>query len=503
MMFSLPEYEYQSQRISVHKGLISGSWNTLAEIEGPGIIKHLWITFPFREKHFGRKCKLRIFWEEEETPSVEAPVGDFFGVPFGLTGTEYQLDSCFLHVLPKNGMNCFFTMPFSRKAKIELYVDPETSSGGFFFQCDYEKCTNGLPKQWEKLRFHAKYRMESPTESYGHRYLAMDAEGEGYLIGAVFGIRVLQHMKDSWYHGGGDLITIDGELMPHLLHGIGGEDFFGHSWGTDRSSSLYMGNPFFQTVATDSKDFMNLVLYRFFAVDPIRFKSSITMMLGAMGASISSVVYWYQTEPHREFYKLPEGKQLYQESEVRRLSRDIQPEYVHSWNVFGPVKDEEPNGFEYEHEIEREPNLGLTHEYRVSKDDVMTVEWKKLDAPRGFMDFHVCMRPQVFTINYQTKCYGFALGYVNLTERFDGMLRIGFDDRIRLYVDDQVVLEAEHENGFDVKQVPVSLEAGRHTLLFKLSNEHNSNFKSWASHFAFADNSGNLRKDIVVSDRII
>ncbi|GIP38428.1 hypothetical protein J31TS4_17080 [Paenibacillus sp. J31TS4] len=501
MTFTLPDYEYQSQRVTVHKTVHSGQWNTLAEIDGPGIVKHLWVTISTTAKQLSRMCILRIYWDDEAFPSVEAPIGDFFGLPMGMTGSEYQLDSCYLHILPKNGLNCYFTMPFAKKAIIQLYIDPEVPSQDIYFQCDYEKCTDGLPERWAQLRFHAKYRMESPTDSYGHRYVVMDAQGEGYLIGATFGIRAASHQQDSWYHGGGDLILIDGERHPHLMHGIGAEDFFGHSWGTARSSHLYMGNPFCQTLDTDHKSFVNLVLYRFFAQDPIRFKSSITMQLGAMGACISSVAYWYQDEPHREFYKLPGGKDLWQESLARRLSGDVLPEYMHTWNVYGPVKDEDPNPFDKTHEIEKSQDLSLTTDYRVSDNTIMPVSWKTLNAPRGFMDFHVCMRPHVPRINYQTQCYGFAYGYITLREAFEGTIRVGFDDRMRLYVNDRVVLDETHGNGFEVQKVPISLTSGTHKILFKLSNMHNNNFRSWASHLAFFDTAGRFREDMIIQAR--
>src|SRR5690606_6432334 len=109
-----------------------------------------------------------------------------------------------------------------------------------------------------------------------------------------------------------------GETDPHIMHGIGAEDFFGHSWGTDISSSLYMGNPLFEQIETDERNFLNLVLYRFFVQDPIRFKSSLRIELGAIGANMSSVAYWYQKKPHREFFTLPRGQNLLQDSDVPR-----------------------------------------------------------------------------------------------------------------------------------------------------------------------------------------
>lgn len=501
MHFKLPKYEYESKRITVHKPLKKGAWNTLAEIEGSGIIKHIWITFPTIDRQLSRKTILRMYWDDEENPSVEAPLGDFFGVPLGLTGTEYQLNSYFLQVAPHNGLNCYFAMPFARKARIEIWLDFPISRGGFYFQCDYEKCLNELPEEWREWRFHAKYRMESPTEKYGHRYLVLDAEGEGFLIGTTFGISVLEHLPDAWYHGGGDLITIDGETNPHILHGIGAEDFFGHSWGTDSSSGLYLGNPYIQKLATDDKNgLMNLALYRFFVQDPIRFRSSISVRLGAMGAMMSSVAYWYQKERHREFFTLPFGDNLLQSSDVPRGRFDAVPKYTHEWMVYGPIRDEEPNKFEDEHPLEKHLDLSYESVYRFGSDgkQTMQVKWQALSAPRGFLDFHVRMRPEVFAIQLQTHCYGYALGYVTVPEDFQGGIRIGYDDQIKLWLNDELMLEGCHDQGFAHQTVPVKLSKGTHKILLKLSNTPNDNFRAWVSHFAFVDQSGEIRDDLLV-----
>lgn len=503
MNFTLPDYEYESQRITVHKPLRRGAWNTLAEIEGAGIIKHIWITFPTMDRQFGRRTILRMYWDDEEEPSVEAPLGDFFGVPLGLTGTEYQLNSYFLQVAPNNGLNCYFPMPFARKARIEMYLDTPTSSGGFYFQCDYEKCLNGLPQTWQHYRFHAKYRMETPTESYGHRYLVLDAEGEGYLVGTTFGISVLEHLPDAWYHGGGDLITIDGETNPQMLHGIGAEDFFGHSWGTNTSSGLYLGNPYIQKLTTDDKNgLMNLALYRFFVQDPVRFKSSLSVRIGAMGGRMSSVAYWYQKEPHREYFTLPTSEQLFQSNDVPRGSRDVMPDYTHEWLVFGPIRDEAPAAFEDEHPLEKKQDLSYESVYYFGREgkQSMLAKWKELSAPRGFLDFHVRMRPEVFAINLQTNCYGYALGYVTIEEDFQGGLRIGYDDQIKLWIDDKLLLEGSHEQGFRHQTVPVELAKGTHKILLKISNTPNTNFRAWVSHFAFVDQSGKIRPDLLVKN---
>lgn len=499
---NLPAYDYKSKRVSSCKPLIIDEWNLLADIEGPGIIKHIWITFPLKDKFFSRKNILRIFWDDEKTPSVESPLGDFFGVPMGFVGNEYTINSYFISVVPKNGLNCYFTMPFHKRARIELYVNMNEMGHGFYFQVDYELCMNGLPKEWQDLRFHAKYRMESPTESHGHRYVALEAEGSGYFIGVTFGIRRYKNQPDAWYHGGGDLFYIDGESSPDIIHGIGAEDYFGHSWGTETSHGLYIGNPYYQALSIDDdRPFMNAVLYRFHVHDPIRFETSILFMLGAMGDSISSVAYWYQFEPHKEFFDMPKSASLLQESLVLRKVHTHSLANSHYWNVYGPVNDSPPHTYDDTHPLEIKEDYAYTSTYEVPHHNhVMNVTWKKLIAPRGFVDFNIKMRPLITGIRFQTDCYAIAISYVRVEESMDAFIRIGFDDRLKLLLNQEVKLNTNHPNGFEVKTIPIHLTKGINTLKVKLSNTHNTNFKAWIFNLQIVDKNGFIIKDLEIND---
>ena len=212
-------------------------WNLVADLGGPGLITHIWITYPQKDAFLGRRVLMRWFWDDEAEPSVEAPVGDFFGIPFGLSGQELRLDSPWLTIAPANGLNSYFPMPFARRARFEIMPSEEVSRGGFYVQIDYCTFADELPPDLRQLRFHAQFRFENPCEQYGKNYLFLDATGRGILAGATFGIAMRYKQPDSWYHGGGDTILIDGESDPAVLHGIGAEDFFGHSWGVQKFHS--------------------------------------------------------------------------------------------------------------------------------------------------------------------------------------------------------------------------------------------------------------------------
>jgi hypothetical protein len=249
---------------------------------------------------------------------------------------------------------------------------------------------------------------------------------------------------------------------------------------------------------------LKLALYRFFVHDPIKFTTSIRHSLGAMGDAISSVAYWYQTEPHREFFKLPDKDHLMQDRHVPRLSHDVAPDYSHIWNVFGPIRDELPHAFEQIHLLEEKGDWSYTAEYdvpEVPSKVTMTTKWQQLEALRGFLDFNIFTRPAVRTIRFQTECYGFALGYIDLDEELEARIRVAYDDKLRLRVNGEVLLDQEHAEGFTTATIPVVLKKGRNELLVKLSNTRNTNYKSWVLHLAVVDQQDRILNDVRITDR--
>lgn len=475
------------------------------DVAGPGIVRHLWFTFPTASYEFSRRTIIRIYWDDETEPSVVTPLGDFFCVPFGFTGTEYRVDNHLITVAPNNGFNCYFPMPFAHRMRLEVFLGIPPGPGGFYFQADYEHCLDGLPEEWADLRFHAQYRMENPTERYGHNYLALDAAGSGFLVGTSYGIRRRKKQPDEWYHGGGDTILIDGEVNPHILHGIGAEDYFGHSWGVAPFAGRYIGAPYFAHTAPGEPGY-DVVLYRFHVPDPIRFTSSIRHVIGSMGDSISSVAYWYQTEPHTPYFTLPEGDDLLQEAEVRRGSLDIEPAYQDEWMVLGPIATRDaPFDEVLPWELADDPNVKRTYLAKGPHETtrLMDVSWQRLDAPRGFLDFHQAMRPELRTIQLQVGCYAYAVGYIDMPSATEATVRVAFDDRLRLRVNDNVVLDADHAHGFASQTVQVPLKQGTNRLVIKLSNRDNLTWRAWLFHLAVLGSDGRPLPGVRVRPRAV
>lgn len=274
---------------------------TVAEIEGPGIIRHIWITVKCEIPQIHGLLILRIWWDDEKTPSVEVPLGDFFGIGFG---KEKPLKSLMLEVFPAGGehhasLNCYWEMPFRKSARIEIENKGKRTVSMFFIQLDYEK-PHSLPE--DTLYFHAQYRRENPVAL--HRpYTILEAKGTGNYVGTILNYHLLG--PGAWVEGG-QSFYIDGEKEPSLP-GTGGEDYFGHAWGFRfENNALFHGTSF---GITDNK----MTAYRFHVPDPVRFKKSIRAEMRCHGWDVgdrrddySSVALWYQGEPHAPFPPLPE-----------------------------------------------------------------------------------------------------------------------------------------------------------------------------------------------------
>jgi len=318
----------------------SGETASLGEIEGAGCVKHIWVTLAMLPDLVDplREIVLRAHWDKEDSPSVDVPIGDFFGVGFGMRRNFTSLP---LDMSPEDGksMNCWFPMPFSDGARFEV-VNESASTMIFYFYVDYE-AYRGPDAVAELGRFHSHYRQQSPTagiaaaegwtrEDYGYdeaktagpglaldgpwkhpnlsgddNYVILDVAGDGQYVGCVLNVDVQDRQVNDWYGEGDDMVFIDGESWPPRLHGTGTEDYFNTAFCPTQEVSnpyhgitVYSGTPEWPWGGRNS-------MYRFHIEDPIRFRSSIkvTMETGhanALANHYSSVAYWYQrgrTEP--------------------------------------------------------------------------------------------------------------------------------------------------------------------------------------------------------------
>jgi hypothetical protein len=294
----------------------------LAEIEEPGVIRHVWMTVACSDPLHLRKLVLRMYWDGEEEPSVEVPLGDFFGVGHGQTRNFWSLP---LQMSPEDGkaLNCWFPMPFA-SARIELENEADADALVYYY-VDLEPTGEDDPRLG---RFHAQWRRQNPCDGIDEaglsndefqfgganatgdgNYVILEATGHGHYVGCNLAIHNLRasNFDFNWYGEGDDMIFVDGEPFPPSLHGTGTEDYFNTAWcPTQEYSSPYHGI----TMPGARNWAGKIALYRFHIEDPVRFQRSIKVTIEHGHANrrsddYSSTAYWYQSEPHAPFPPLP------------------------------------------------------------------------------------------------------------------------------------------------------------------------------------------------------
>ncbi|MGQ9471624.1 MAG: glycoside hydrolase family 172 protein [Candidatus Aminicenantales bacterium] len=277
-----------------------GETAVLASLKGPGAIHHIWVTIA-AEPFYGRKLVLRMYWDGEKDPSVEAPIGDFFGVGHGLLRNFSSLPiNCSSEGRAKN---CYWYMPFQKEALITVTNEGSEKVRAFYYYIDY-RLMRSLPA--DTPYFHAQYRQEMPCIP-NQNYLILEAKGRGHYVGC--NLSILERSM-GWWGEGDDMIYVDDETFPSL-HGTGSEDYFSDAWGMREDENPFYGCPL------QEEDFLEgskATVYRFHLPDPIPFRKSIKVTIEHGHANdrsdfFSSVAYWYQVEPHTRFTALPSVKE--------------------------------------------------------------------------------------------------------------------------------------------------------------------------------------------------
>jgi hypothetical protein len=285
---------------------------TLAEIEGPGAIQHIWMT-PTGNWRFSI---LRIYWDDEKEPSVECPVGDFFGQGWN---TYAQLTSLPVCVNPGSAFNCYWAMPFRKKCKITMENLNEKDAMNVYYQVDYT--LTDVPS--DAGYFHAQFRRANPVES--SVYTIVDGiKGKGQFVGLYMAWGVT---NNGWWGEGEIKFYMDGDTNYPTICGTGTEDYFCGSYNFDREGKYkefctpYSGLHQVIRPASDYKVMMRFGLYRWHIMDPIRFDKDLKITIQDLGwhlngrylaqhSDVASTCFWYQIDPHASFPKFPGWREL-------------------------------------------------------------------------------------------------------------------------------------------------------------------------------------------------
>ena len=297
-------------KISPSVVIEAGTTFEMADIEGPGTIEQIWLT-PTGNWRFSI---LRIYWDDQQHPSVECPVGDFFACGWGQYAQVSSLAVC---VNPGSAFNCYWSMPFRRRCRITL-ENMASDDMRLYYQINYALA----PVSDEAAYFHAQFRRVNPLP-YKEVYTLLDGvEGQGHFAGTYMAWGV----NNSGWRGEGEIkFYLDGDREFPTICGTGTEDYFCGSYNFENKASgqyqeyttPYAGMP--QVLRPDGvyRSQMRFGRYRWHITDPVRFKKDLRVTIQALGwreggrylplqDDIASVAYWYQTLPGEPFPPLPE-----------------------------------------------------------------------------------------------------------------------------------------------------------------------------------------------------
>jgi hypothetical protein len=284
---------------------------TLADIDGPGAIQQIWLTV--HPNHW-RKLVFRFYWDNEETPSVEVPIGDFFAN--GWT-QRCNITSLPVAVNPAGGFNCYWEMPFRKHCRITVENLLEEEIKGFYYQINYT--LTDVPDN--AAYFHAQWRRSNPLPYKTDHTLVDGIKGQGHYVGTYIAWGV---NNNGWWGEGEIKFFMDGDKDWATIVGTGTEDYFGGAWNFEMPpgqygvfSGPYTGLP--QVIKPDGlyQSQQRFGLYRWHIMDPIRFQQDLRVTIQALGwrgngrgylpmkDDIASTVFWYQSEPHAPFPTLP------------------------------------------------------------------------------------------------------------------------------------------------------------------------------------------------------
>jgi hypothetical protein len=292
----------------------AGTTKEVFQADGAGVISHIWFTIAARSGDHLKELVLRAYWDGNAKPSIETPIGDFFG----LNLNTYQIfQSEYLACSPGKSLNCYFAMPYRRSARLTVTNEGKQEVGSFYSNIDY-MAVRELPA--DAMYFHAQYRQAAPcipVASEGPKlntdgrknYVYLETRGRGHLMGVTLG--VLQN-ANGWWGEGDDMIFVDDESKPAII-GTGSEDYFLGSWdfggrdGAQPFGHAMYGAPL---IVNAERTGGRYCCYRWHGDNPVTFERYLkhTMEHGHAndrGDNFFSVGYWYQSSPFTDFPALP------------------------------------------------------------------------------------------------------------------------------------------------------------------------------------------------------
>ncbi len=417
---------FDSHRSTKRVDLAGGQEYELINAEGPGCVRHFWITTTAPDG-----LELEIACDGVEQNQVKMKMHQFFGV---LMGKEpYRIESAPIKLLPRNGYNSYFPIPFQSSCKIVLRNTAQQKAQ-LWSMVDWQKYESNVTVT--PYRLHALFSEEKPAEPLGTTLLG-SLGGKGFVAGMFHAIE-RHDMRDMIWHTGGDTWLIDGETNPHVIRGIGSEDVFGYSFGVYKDLSQWTGGVH---AVGENANTSEIVAYRFFGPDSIAFKSSMVLRFGTRANDIESVLYYYQAH---------DTKCAVSNSESFSLEK--LPEQVEN---------------------------GTAGQWDWGHRKLSTI---KVESEHTWVDFaRWFRRNQVGNTGTQPdKCAAYATTVITSPAERKVKLRLGFDDWMKVWLNGKPLATLHHDDGIKVSEVPALLERGDNRLVVRLSNFDNTEWRCWA-----------------------
>jgi hypothetical protein len=293
------------------KRIMPGETLVMADLHGPGVVNHIWVTVADNEFAWPRLVRLRVYYDGKKTPSVDMPLGDFFGVGHGY---ERNLDSLPVQVSSfGRARNSYWPMPFRDSCRITVTDEGQRPVTMFYYHVDWQKHASLPP---DVAYFHGYYRQERPAAS-GKNYAFLNIRGTGHYVGTV--LNVIQ-AQVGWFGEGDDLFYVDGAQRPQIS-GTGTEDYLSEAWGLRVEGGPWTGT----TVAEGERVGARLSGYRWHVPDPIPFTKSLWAGIEHAGWTynadgslrsgfeerpdfFSSAAFWYQKGVNEDLPEPPFGE---------------------------------------------------------------------------------------------------------------------------------------------------------------------------------------------------
>ncbi len=301
---------------------IPGETTVLADLTGPGLVNHIWMTIADNEYGWPRLLRLRVYYDGSPTPSVDAPIGDFFAVGNGFEGEVKSL--MVRNSSAGRARNCYWPMPFRKSCKITVTNEGRRRVSMLYFHVDWDRVP-ALPAQTPY--FHARYRQALPAPADGSNYEFLNVRGRGHYVGTV--MSVIQ-AEAGWFGEGDDYFWVDGQRPS--IEGTGTEDYFNDAWGLHVNDGPHYG----VTVAEGTGLGSRMTAYRWHLLDPIPFTRSLKAEIEHKGWTynpdgtvksafgertdlISSVAFWYQEGIAQDQPPVPYGPARLPQGNARQI----------------------------------------------------------------------------------------------------------------------------------------------------------------------------------------